>query len=100
MAHPSKRKGNTFEREIVNQATDQGIPAKRAWGSNGQSLGCTADVDCLIGDYKVQAKRRKKIAEYMRPSGGADIQVIRADRQQALAVMPYELFLQLITKPN
>lgn len=96
MPHPSKRKGNNFEREIVNEATDKGIPAQRAYASNGKSLGLTEDVDCTVGDFAVQAKRRKRIANYLKPSGGADIQVLRADREQAYAVMPYELFLTLI----
>ena len=96
MAHPSKRKGNSFERELVNQAKAAGIPAQRAYASNGQSLGRSADVDCIIGNYAIQAKRRAKIADFMLPSGGADIQVIRGDRQPAMAVMAYELFLQLI----
>lgn len=96
MAHPSKRKGNKFERELVNEAKANGIPAKRAYGSNGQSLGLSKDVDCLIGGFAVQAKRRKRIADYIKPKDGATVQVVRADREQALAVIPYELFLELI----
>ena len=38
MSSPSKRKGNAFERELVNTAKDWGLEAQRAWGSNGQSL--------------------------------------------------------------
>jgi Holliday junction resolvase len=98
MVNPSKTKGNKFERELVNQA--KGIAAKRAYASNGQSLGLTADVDCLVGGFAVQAKRRKAIASYITPSSGADVQIIRADRQKAMAVMPYELFLELITQPK
>ena len=100
MSHPSKRKGNSFERELVNQAKAAGIPAQRAYASNGEALGRSADVDCLIGSYAVQAKRRAKIAEFMLPSGGADIQVIRGDRQPAVAVIPYKLFLKILAGSN
>ena len=37
MSHPSKQKGNRFEREIVDKAKDRGLDAKRAWGSNGMA---------------------------------------------------------------
>ena len=97
MSHPSKNKGNAFERELVNQAKAAGIPAQRAYASNGEALGLSADVDCLIGNYAVQAKRRAKIAEFMLPTGGADIQIIRGDRQPAMAVMRYDDFLKLLT---
>lgn len=97
MAHPSKRKGNSFEREIVNEAKDKGLNAERAYASNGRSLGLTEDVDCLVNGYAIQCKRRKTIAGYLKPSGGADVQVLRADREPAYAVMPYELFLKLIS---
>ena len=100
MAHPSKRKGSGFERELVNQAKAAGVPAQRAYASNGEALGRSADVDCLVGGYAIQAKRRAKIADFMIPSGGADIQVIRGDRQPAMAVMDYNLFLQLISEVN
>ena len=35
MANKSKRKGTRFENEIVQILNENGIKAKRAWGSNG-----------------------------------------------------------------
>ena len=96
MSHPSKVKGSNFEREIVNMAKLYGLEAKRAYASNGESLGCEADVDCVIEGWKVQAKRRKKIASFLTPEGSAHIQVIRGDRQPAYAVLMLEDLLQLI----
>ena len=96
MASKSKAKGNTYERELVQQATQMGIQAIRAWGSNGRSLGLSEEVDCLIAGYKVQAKRRAKIADYMVPSPQVDVQIIRGDRGSSLAVIPYELFLSFV----
>jgi len=33
LSHPSKIKGNKFERELVDLAKKRGLSAKRAWGS-------------------------------------------------------------------
>lgn len=96
MAHPSKRKGNGFEREIVNEAEAIGVPGERAYASDGRALGQNSNVDCMIGGYTVQAKRRKKIAGYIKPDDDVDIQVIREDRGQAMAILPYGRLLKLI----
>ena len=96
MSHPSKIKGNTFEREIVQQAKERGLDAQRAWGSNGRALGYTEEVDCLIEGQKVQAKRRKKIADYMKPCVHVDVQVIRGDREEALAVIRFSDYLDML----
>ena len=97
MAHPSKDKGNRFERLVVNITKDEGIPAKRAYGSNGQALGCHEEVDVLINNkIKVQCKTRKKIANWILPSEHVDIQVIKEDRGIPYAVLPYDDYLELI----
>jgi Holliday junction resolvase len=97
MAHPSKNKGNRFERLVVNITKDEGIPAKRAYGSNGEALGCHEEVDVLINNtIKVQCKTRKKIASWMIPSKHVDIQVIKEDRGIPYAVLPYDDYLELI----
>ena len=97
MAHPSKQKGNRFERLIVNIAHDEGIKAKRAYGSNGMALGCHEEVDVLLDNkIKVQAKVRKKIANWMIPSEHVDIQVIKEDRGIPYAVIPFDDYLKLI----
>ena len=74
MASKSKAKGNRFEKECVDIAESHGFNAKRAWGSDGRSLGQDPEVDILI-DYllnkdqkremKVQCKVRNKIAQYL-----------------------------------
>lgn len=101
MSHPSKQKGNRFEREIVELAIENGLDAQRAWGSNGKALGYTEDVDCLIhyGNHRkmrVQAKRRKALPEYLTPSVNVDLQVLRADRGQALAVIRLSDLLEIL----
>ena len=39
MSSKSKIKGNKFERDCVKLAEEYDIPAVRAWGSDGRSLG-------------------------------------------------------------
>jgi len=96
VSHPSKIKGNTFEREIVDLAKSKGLDAQRAWGSNGRALGFTEEVDCVIEGIKVQAKRRAKIADYIKPCVHVDAQVVRADRQEALAIIRLSDYLELL----
>ena len=88
MPSPSKAKGNRFEREIVNKMTSLGIKAKRAWGSNGASIGMHEEVDVLIGkDFKIQAKCRKKIASFLIPTEHVDAVICKEDRGDMLIIM-------------
>jgi Holliday junction resolvase len=94
MSHPSKQKGNRFEREIVEKAIDRGLKdAKRAWGSNGMALGEHPEVDCLIKGYKIQAKVRKKLPKYLIPSNEVDAVVFKQDRGEILMLIRYEDWL-------
>ena len=96
MAHPSKVKGNTFERFVVNKAKEFGLKSKRAYASNGESLGMHAEVDLIIEDYKIQAKIRKNIASYLVPNKNVDAQVIREDRGEAYIVFRLEDWLKTL----
>tara|TARA_R100000808_G_C2139329_1_gene147272 strand:- start:1069 stop:1401 length:333 start_codon:yes stop_codon:yes gene_type:complete len=99
MAHPNKIRGNNLEREIVNKAKDKGLSAKRAYASDGRSLGKSEVVDVIVEGYTVQAKRRKKIAQWLYPENhGDDVDVVctRMDRKEPLIVMPLEEWLELI----
>ena len=63
----AKQKGNRVERECVNLAKEFGFNSRRAWGSDGRSLGWHEEVDMTIdkqGDaipYMFQIKARKTI---------------------------------------
>lgn len=105
MPHPSKRKGNRFERELVHAFTAAGLRAERAWGSDGRALttdagaSCSSSVDVLVeGGLCIQAKRRKAVASYLKPPAGAHVAAIREDRGEALAVLPLPLFIRLLRK--
>jgi Holliday junction resolvase len=101
MAHPSKRKGNRYERELVEAAKEAGLTAERAYASNGRSLGEAEAVDVLIRTpdgtpWRVQAKRRKAVAQYLTPPDGADVTMVRADYADTLVVVPLDLFFDLL----
>ena len=47
---------------------------------------------------RVQAKRRKKLPEYIVPSVNVDLQVLREDRGEALALIRLNDLLQLLAR--
>jgi hypothetical protein len=101
MPHPSKRKGNRYERELVRDAEAAGLDAERAWASNGRSLGEAEGVDVLLyaadgSPWRVQAKRRKRVAGYFTPPPECDVTAVRADRAETLVVVPLRRFLRLL----
>jgi len=96
MTHPNKRKGNAFERELVQMAKDMGLDAIRAYGSDGRSLGKSEKVDVMVGEVTIQAKKRAKIAEYIKIPSDVDMVVIRENRGKPLAIVPFEKILRLI----
>lgn len=91
-----KRKGNVFERELVKLAIDSGLDAQRAWGSNGASLGWHAEVDVMVNGCRIQAKRRASIAGFMQPTENVDAVALRADNGEALIVLRYSDFLDML----
>ena len=94
MPSKSKAKGNRFERDIVNLVKELGISAKRAWGSNGAAIGQHEEVDVLMDDdFKIQAKCRKKLAEFLNPTEHVDAVVCKQDRGETLIIMPFKDFL-------
>jgi len=97
MPSPSKAKGNRFEREVVNKAIQSGLTAKRAWGSNGASLGMHEEVDLIIGkdpQIKIQAKCRKSLASFLQPTEHVDAVVCKQDRGETLIILRFEDWLE------
>ena len=96
MTHPSKNKGNSFERELVNQAIDSGLEAKRAYGSNGEALGFHATVDLVVEGQKLQAKRRKAVPAWLGLSEHVDAVVVRADYKESLVLISWFDYLDYL----
>ena len=95
MTH-SKRKGTVYERELVNQARESGLGAVRAYASDGRSLGEAPEVDLIVEDKKIQAKRRKSVASYLQVPEGCDAVVFRQDRGEPLVLMTWWEYLDLV----
>ena len=107
MASKEKAKGNRFERECVEIAQNYGFNSKRAWGSDGRSIGLDQEVDIVI-EYLLspgiseqmtgQCKVRKKIASYLLPPENCDIALLKQDRGQVYACIRYKDLLELIQR--
>lgn len=99
MTHRNKIRGNNLEREIVNTAKEVGLSAKRAYASDGRSLGKSEVVDVIVENTTIQAKRRKKVAQWLYPDyhgDDVDVVVTRMDRKEALAILPLQRLLELL----
>ena len=96
MPSSSKRKGSNFERELVNCARERGLDAERAYASNGKALGHAEEVDLTVQGCRIQAKRRKKLADFLQIPEGADAVIFRQDRGKTLVLIDFEDFLRLV----
>ena len=97
MPSPSKIKGNKFERDCVNLAKEHGLEAKRAWGSDGRSMGFEEDVDMLLDEtIKAQCKIRKKLAKWVVPPESCNIAIVREDRGNTYITMEYDEYLSML----
>ena len=98
-----KQKGNRIERECVNLAKGFGFESRRAWGSDGRSLGwheevdMTIDLPCKNSDnpYKFQVKGRKAIADYLKPCEHVYGQILKQARHEPLVTIRYKDLLTL-----
>lgn len=103
----NKARGYEHEVELVKLAQDAGFIARRAWGSNGASLGLPAGVDvemqlpALGADPQyVQAKRTKtlpkgmeKLLDYLRNECTAV--VFRKDRDENFVLIKWDDWIAL-----
>lgn len=92
--NPSKRKGDTFERDIVHQAETLGLRAYRnrmSRASPGESW------DVSIAGRRLECKKRrdsfKKIRGWMTGNDGV---IIGCDYEKPLVVMRYDEWLKLL----
>ena len=102
MPSRSKQKGNRFEREVVNLTKEYGLYSERAYGSDGRALGENKEVDVIIDSrlkkWRIQCKVRKKIASWIKPDPSVvDLQVVKEDRGEIYAILPYKEFVDLIS---
>ena len=102
VTHPSKTKGNAYERELVNQAKDSGLPMRSVLTpATASRLGECEEVDVLVGGRRVQAKRRKKLPASLttgdyRLSEGVDAVVARGDGGDSIVILRWWDYLDLL----
>jgi hypothetical protein len=95
MTHKNKRSGADFERRMVRKARAAGLGTVRAYGSDGRSLGLSAEVDIMIDDWRIQCKHRRQVASYIKPSAKVDAQIV-GDRSGQYVVMTWAKFLEVV----
>ena len=94
MANKSKQKGNRFERDIVKLCESFKISCRRAWGSDGRSMGFTEGVDGILNDEdKWQAKCKKTISPFYIPNEEVDMQIFKGDRTPTYVTLNFNDFL-------
>jgi Holliday junction resolvase len=90
----SRQKGDRFERAIVRLLQDHGLGAERVplSGSAGGSYAGDLTVPILGRDLVVEAKARANgFARLYSWLEGRDVLIIKADRRDAIAVLPLRL---------
>jgi len=102
MPAKNKARGNRLERLIVKDARALGLSAKRSYASNGEALGEDERVDGIVGDYRFQAKMRKKLVKMLREAQECfdndvyDAYIVKQDRKDPMVIMPFYEWLYLI----
>tara|TARA_R110000744_G_scaffold300959_1_gene410076 strand:- start:2733 stop:3107 length:375 start_codon:yes stop_codon:yes gene_type:complete len=92
----SKAKGTAYENELVNKLNNAGFAkVKRAWGSDGRSMGEAPDVDILADGIKIQAKRRRSIPKWL-SMGNCDVVMYREDRGITFVTMTFDDWLRCL----
>jgi len=98
MGKAQREKGCRNERQLVSILRAYGIPAQRVPLSGGTSY-AKGDVEAEIKGrtWRIESKVRgngfKRLYEWLT---GNDALVVRADRQEALVVLPLRTFCELI----
>ena len=101
MPNKSKIKGNTFERRIVNFFEAFGLSCRRAWWSDGRSMGLTEGVDGTLNDeYKWQAKCKAQISPFYIPNEEVDFQIFKGNRTGTYATMTAQTLADMIARMN
>ncbi len=93
--NPSKRKGDTFERQIVNDSLSLGLKAYRNRMSRSPQGDDSWDVS-IAGKYMEVKKRGSGFKQIRKWLGHNDGVVIGSDREEPLVVIRLKDFLRLL----
>lgn len=92
------RKGTRVERELVQQLCELGLPCSRVPLSGAVGGAWSGDILIELGNrvHKIEVKARREFRTLHGWLTGADLLVLKADRQPSLVVLPLPLFAQLV----
>lgn len=102
MASRSKQKGDRDERQIVGEAIQAGLSARKiplsgaVEGWKGDVIVTDATGADWLGEAKVRATGFRQLYGWLRPY--IDFLSVRADRQERLVVMRWSTFLALLKR--
>jgi hypothetical protein len=92
----NKSRGYLLEKMIVNLAKAYGLPATRAWGSNGRALGCAPDVDGIIGGFPFQAKMKAALPSWAKIPESCRAVIFRMTRDTPKALIEASWYMELL----
>ena len=98
MTSKSKAIGNRVEREVVALAHAHGMEAKRAWGSNGEALGCSKETDVLLaGKYRLQVKKKENFPKWlMEADTNVDAVVFKSNNKPFKVMIDLDTYFRLL----
>ncbi len=97
MGMKSRRKGARVELEILHQLQDAGIIAEKlssAWRKTHDLHARSGETEFSI-EIKCRANGFKQLYQWLVP---VDLLIVRADREEALAVLPLSVLIELIKR--
>ena len=97
MSSRSKRKGSSYELEVVRWHQAQGIEAKKT-PLSGALEGYPGDVHIagMIGECKRSRKKCTRLYNALEQGGGSDVLFIRDDGKETLVVLPLETWAKCL----
>ena len=95
MGIKSRRKGARIELDVLHTLQDAGVKCEKlsyAWKKTHDVKVRMLERDCQL-EIKCRASGFRQLYKWLEP---VDLLVVRADRSEALAVMPLSMLIELI----
>lgn len=96
MVHPNKRRGDRFERKIVELAEKFGLETERARGSDGRALNEHKECDALIEGRRVQCKKRSSFPQWTQIPHEVDEVILGSGPGDARVLMDIDVYFELL----
>ena len=97
----SRRKGFSFEREVVSLFRAEGFSSTRMWGSDGRTRGLPEAVDVLVEKegvkFRIQCKRKAKLPPLLDLTN-VDLVVLRENGGECLVLLPLRMMFRILER--